>query len=697
MLYSQPVIIFLIFVFVRVQTTHFRGGTIMWKNVLIDEYKAIVSLTIKLGWRRSFSKNFFCDQNDVKGGKKLIGETGLVIVPAFTTEYFSGVYCTDYSEKEDWSYGQISITLQYFSPYADQIHLVRYAGGEWIPLLNHGYYWNLISRIDLSIQNHTGRINQSPITSMSPLIRVPTEYTTEVKIPVNDADGDSVKCRWSIADECGDSCKVPVNTELDSINCIIKFNLPPIIGYYAIRLQIEDFKSIYSTKPLSSIPLEFLVQAYKTSNSSFKIPTFEEPTKKDQACIPIPTLTTYNDIIVVNSNDFINEISDIQTISPPGLVKSALNVFNKNLSIKYINILWSPTQNQNGINIFCFIGTTDFLISTEQRCLSLAVGFEPLEAKRGTATPTGIIKSTQKEWSIDFNQNITRPKEDKFIRFYEILSNKLVFEINTLKSDHVIIQGNSLLFKVTGEFFEDKKSYYIGFDRGAFQSQLGCHVESEKIQNIDFWPVFVRNCETCAQPECKYDCSNNGICIDDNICFCYLGFKGGYCEQYNCKKFDNCSNHGNCIAADKCLCDNNWSGLSCNLPTCNLDCSLNGVCIESNKCKCNPGFRGLYCEQVMCKGLNMCSNHGTCINEDSNNERCLCNNDWTSKDCSIQIEKLAISTNSCNKFSCLGIILLVIFIILVTSIVIIIFLMTKKKKRNNSISPRQKSYVLKLK
>lgn len=623
--------------------SHFRGGIITWKLLTADNKEAVVNLVIKLGWRRSFNKDYYCDQNDVIGGKTLIGETGLIVTPAVSTDYFSGVFCTDFSEKEDWSYGQITFPIKYSAPYSDKTYFVHYVGGEWIELLNSGEYWNLTSSINLSTQNRTRKINQSPVTSMAPLIRIPIECFREVKIPVVDEDKDFVRCRWSVDKECGDPCIIPENVELDSINCILKFNLLPLIGFYAIRLQIEDFQSANSMKPLSSIPLEFLVQAFKPLNCSTRTPTFEEPTKKDKSCVTIPSETTYEDIIVINSNDKNNQMAELQTISPSGLIKSPLYVFNRSLSMKYVNITWNPNQSQHGLNIFCFIGLTASFSSTEQRCLTLAVGFKILEVIPNSPRPVGFVFSNQTEWSLEFNQNVSRPIESKFIKFRETFTNKIVHEINTAISEQVEIFGNRVTFKTLNRFLLDKKSYYIEFDKGAFQSTIGCQIESNAIENYISWLVIVRDCKNCSQPICKSNCSNgNGICVDDNICLCLSSFTGEYCETNTCSLLKNCSNHGTCIANNKCSCNLNWTGSDCTSPICRNDCNLNGNCVEPDKCLCNNGFKGTFCEQ-----------------------------------------NLSSHKNECVKFSCLGIILLILSILLIASLVIVICFVIRKKKKNS--------------
>jgi hypothetical protein len=375
-------------------------------------------------------------------------------------------------------------------------------------------------------QKHTNMINHSPITSMSPLIRVPVQYYQEVKIPVIDPDNDYVKCRWSIGLECGDSCDKPVNVELVSESCLLKFNLPIDIGYYAIRLQIEDFADLDSEIPLSSIPLEFLVQAFELKSNFNNTPQFEYPTKDDRTCFPLSLNSTYNDIIVVNSRDSLNPITEIQTVSPPGLFKSPLSVFNYSSTIKYVNITWTPDKDQIGLKIFCFTGITALLISTEQRCISFAIGYESLEFIQSSAFPIGSVDANQTLWSISATKNVSRPSIDKFIRFFIKGTNELVYTINTAIDKEIEIVDNRVFFK-TKEFLESNREYYINFDNGAFQSnQIGCQLNTDEIKNKSYWTIRVKSgefvlCQNSTQISTKNPTNCEENCMEYN-CLCLI-------------------------------------------------------------------------------------------------------------------------------------------------------------------------------
>ena len=52
-------------------------------------------------------------------------------------------------------------------------------------------------------------------------------------------------------------------------------------------------------------------------------------------------------------------IKEISTVSPPGLLKSALTT-GANSRESYINVTWTPSASQLGANIFCYTASDNF-------------------------------------------------------------------------------------------------------------------------------------------------------------------------------------------------------------------------------------------------------------------------------------------------------------------------------------------------
>ena len=70
-------------------------------------------------------------------------------------------------------------------------------------------------------------------------------------------------------------------------------------GLYAVALQIEDFASITDTVPLSSIPLQFVIEVF---NSTVPCGSYQPQTVGGTRCVEV--LSTYQERIVSQSGGF---------------------------------------------------------------------------------------------------------------------------------------------------------------------------------------------------------------------------------------------------------------------------------------------------------------------------------------------------------------------------------------------------------
>ena len=494
----------------------------------------IVDLTVKLGWSRNYSSKYFCNDTIISYHNKTMGELNLNVSSGILVNPFKGVYCTDYSVIENWSYGQVSLPVIYQMPYMEKFYNITYFGSQWIPLLNNGTTWNLITNVYFTINSRTNKLNRSPISSMSPLIFIPIGCPRIISILATDPDGDIIKCRWSEGIECGDSCIIAAGVTLDEIKCILHINLSQPEGYYAIKLHIEDFQDENSLVPMSSIPLEFLLQSYEVSSCLGDNPVFLNPTPDDNTCIPILLNQPFKSMIVVNSSRINNSVIEIDTVSPPGLIKSQLLPYFNDALVSYVNLTWTPTM--QGFKVMCFIGLTQQHFSTDQRCITLAVGYEPPSPLNATAYPINIVTSNQTQWFIAADQNLTTPLINSSIRFYDNVTNLLVYTVNAANETEVI--NNELYFN-TNKFLQNGKSYYITFDSGVFRGVLGCNLQSQKISDPKFWQIKVQDFT------CEY-CSTHGTCVGANQCSCEPGWTSTDCSV-QIQSCNDCYNF-NCLA-----------------------------------------------------------------------------------------------------------------------------------------------------
>ena len=71
-----------------------------------------------------------------------------------------------------------------------------------------------------------------------------------------------------------------------------------------MAIQVEDFISSSSTTPLSSVPLQFLINVFPSSQpctGSIQPSLVAGETPPDGSCIPVPFGTTYTAGIVASS------------------------------------------------------------------------------------------------------------------------------------------------------------------------------------------------------------------------------------------------------------------------------------------------------------------------------------------------------------------------------------------------------------
>jgi hypothetical protein len=87
-----------------------------------------------------------------------------------------------------------------------------------------------------------------------------------------------------------------------SIQCALIINANSLSnGWYGVALQIEDFASTTSTTPLSSIPLQFLVNVFDSSASCASRPQLVGVTPPDGSCYPVASGSTWTARIVAQS------------------------------------------------------------------------------------------------------------------------------------------------------------------------------------------------------------------------------------------------------------------------------------------------------------------------------------------------------------------------------------------------------------
>lgn len=78
------------------------------------------------------------------------------------------------------------------------ILIYSYTSCCWISLSIYGHgQWLVSTKIDLTPRSDNGKINSSPVTRSPAIVRFQESCNKTIRIPVEDPEGDFVKCRWA--------------------------------------------------------------------------------------------------------------------------------------------------------------------------------------------------------------------------------------------------------------------------------------------------------------------------------------------------------------------------------------------------------------------------------------------------------------------------------------------------------------------
>lgn len=194
----------LFILFRSIDGSHFNGGTITWAPVDPFDNSSSVTIAIKqsYSWNyptvlcntsvpistaaySSVNTNLTCVANcSTDGGysQRPID----ILTDCVSTSSALGVMSTERT---------VNVTLN-----ASAYFYIANQGSPWRDLndpLQSGLPWSILSLINL-VRRNDGRINTPPVASVIAPQYVVVNTTIDIKIPVSDANGDDVRCRWSI-------------------------------------------------------------------------------------------------------------------------------------------------------------------------------------------------------------------------------------------------------------------------------------------------------------------------------------------------------------------------------------------------------------------------------------------------------------------------------------------------------------------
>ncbi|XP_048727710.2 uncharacterized protein LOC125645867 [Ostrea edulis] len=482
-----------------VNGSHFRGGIFTWRHISGNQ----VHVKHRMSWRRSYHTPV-CDEEYKNDRIQRTFDRAGCFDGCDDVKWSNPpitAVCTDYSISEDWTTyeGEFNISL----PSSTTSYVIGYTSCCWIDTLqvNPSTHWMIATRIDLAYRQDIGRINTSPVTAMQPIVRLQRGCSHSIRIPVADDDGDIVRCRWgrsSPFDECSGICNSFPAAVLHETTCTLDYsstsNTP---GYYGVAIQIEDFSSISSSTPLSSIPLQFLVEIFDSSIACASAPSFISPTPPDGGCYEAVRGITFRIEIRIRTGTDSQQIYEVTTQSPVGVIKSGIHAISQ--TDYYVMLTWTPTNSQQGSYIICFMAEDNLGLTTDSRCITLnVVSTSTLPTVvAGSQSPSGSISDTSHRWTVQYSNYFVRPTTSAFIKIYES-SGMLVETIDVTSSAAVYPQSTSdrqLVFTTTYNY-QRGHSYYIQFDEGVANRELGCRVKSPAITSTTFWTFTISSATT---------------------------------------------------------------------------------------------------------------------------------------------------------------------------------------------------------
>ena len=131
---------------------------------------------------------------------------------------------------------------------------------------------------------------------------------------------------------------------------------------------MEDFTNSTSTTPLSSVPVQFLVQVVNTSSCA--IPPEVVGIPPEDSCTSVIVGQTYSSqLIAINNCGASVSIDDIATLSFAGVIQS--NITTLNFITYYKSFSWTPTASQLGYQVMCAMAVDRYHSSMESlRCIN---------------------------------------------------------------------------------------------------------------------------------------------------------------------------------------------------------------------------------------------------------------------------------------------------------------------------------------
>ncbi|XP_047139207.1 uncharacterized protein LOC105847832 [Hydra vulgaris] len=485
--------LFLIYLLHRKQAyaNHYRGvvSTSEWLDNDFFYFKAQFYYRLKDNGAGGFiacndkmieNKERTSDTSDVSLTISKCNQFAICGVPLFYLE--NSFICNSYSNEEDWAIVdkfEKSDIKSYNILEGDSLVAKLYTKiGEWSDI-SISYAWSHFSR---KVKNKNGRWNHPPNTKTFPKYNLIKGCETKLKIPIDDVDGDTIRCRPSLrsAGECVLCDFSPAFLEQETCTIIFPENVTKNL---IIEIQIEDFLNQSDIKPMSSVPLQFMTTLTTRDNQNCDgYPIFMPMVPPHDSCIAISEKTHYTNRFEFNSTSnitdvFLNTFEDFKKGSLTYDPYSRLWFYNYTINTLSSNVkqesLTVYAKNVKGY-------------SSELRKLQYVLNYEPPSII--SVSPQGDlcqITTGTYNWKFITNRNVSSPKKSSYINFMRHVNNNSLtlayrFNMLTLNKENF----DSFIVAVPVSALNLNENFSILIEFGAIITLDYCKPQSVAVEDL---------------------------------------------------------------------------------------------------------------------------------------------------------------------------------------------------------------------
>ncbi|KAM4723144.1 LOW QUALITY PROTEIN: uncharacterized protein WCC33_009371 [Rhinophrynus dorsalis] len=237
--------------------------------------------------------------------------------------------------------------------------------------------WSLQTFVDLGTRSDTSKPNNSPVTTMIPVFRVPSNCSSSFKLLAHDPDGDTVRCRYGnlSSGECA-TCYRPPQFTLDQNSCILSYSSSLPVYTYAFELVLEDFpnqnislkyndgtvdkptaaSAVTENNTAGSYAPPMLTSAAPTCTYGEYRPKFLPPTPNQGETVVARAGSPLQ--IYLSAQATYNSITDFKVSGPSQLSKVFTSSYGS--STRSMLVQWTSSENDVGDHVpFCFVAETE--------------------------------------------------------------------------------------------------------------------------------------------------------------------------------------------------------------------------------------------------------------------------------------------------------------------------------------------------